>query len=332
VEKIVQAARRARDLVRQLLAFSRKQVLELEPVDLNKILTEFEKLLRRTIREDVAVEIIPAPSLPPVKADVGQLEQVIMNLAVNAQDAMPDGGRLTIQTGLAKLDQAYAASHEEVTPGPHVMLCVSDTGCGMDACTSEQIFEPFFTTKAEQGGTGLGLATVYGIVKQHGGHIWVYSEPGQGATFRVYLPVSEVSTRPEKSRTIEGPTDRRGFETVLVVEDNRYVRRIAHTILERQGYSVLVAENGQEALSILEGHTGPLHLLFTDVVMPEMNGRALFDRITSRFPGIKVLYMSGYTNEVIAQRGVLDEGINFIQKPFSVQALVDKVRTVLDED
>jgi len=329
VTAMLEAGRRARDLVRQLLAFSRKQVLAVKPVNLNAILTRFEPLLRRTIREDVAIIVQPASNLPLVRADTGQLEQVLMNLAVNAQDAMEDGGTLTIETAAVDLDERYASAHESVTPGEYVLLAVSDTGRGMDEPTRDQVFEPFFTTKENEKGTGLGLATVYGIVKQHGGSIRVYSEPGRGATFKVYLPVCEGthSPAPPDEADRENP---RGAETVLLAEDNEGVRKLTRTILARQGYHVLMAESGRSALALLAQYEGPVHLLLTDVVMPDMNGRELYDRVSRQYPQIKVLFMSGYTDNVIAHRGVIDEGVHFIQKPFSVGGLAAKLREVLD--
>ena len=329
VGEILKAGFRARDLVRQLLAFSRKQTLEYRPVDLNIALSGFEKLLRRTIREDIEIEIIPSPDIHTVMADIGQIEQVIMNLAVNAQDAMPKGGRLTIETATADLDELYAASHHGVKPGAYIMLAISDTGCGMDDETREHIFEPFFSTKGELG-TGMGLATVYGIVKQQGGNIWVYSEPGKGSTFKIYLPVSgeeHVEEEPGESTS----ADLGGSETILLVEDEEQVRDLAHAILKQQGYTVLVAEDGPEALTVLAAHNDPVDLLLTDVVMPGMNGRFLFAKVSEQQPGIKVLYMSGYTDDTIAHHGVLHKGAAFIQKPFNVQALAAKVREVLDQ-
>ncbi len=328
---IVTAGKRARDLVRQLLAFGRKQTLKVEPVDLNGLLKHFHRLLRRTIREDIVIHMDLDRTLPPIQGDAGQLEQVVMNLAVNAQDAMPDGGELTIETSAAVLDEAYAAHHEGVTPGPYVMLAVSDTGCGMDAETREHIFEPFFTTKEKHKGTGLGLATIYGIVKQHAGHIWIYSEPGAGSTFKVYLPMAggKVFAEAEAPKPIPA-TDPDGTETILVVEDNQQVRELTITILQREGYRVLSAHSGESALIELNRHEGPVHLLLTDVVMPDMNGRELFDKISSTHPHMKVLYMSGYTDNVIAHSGVLDADIGFIQKPFTVTGLAAKVREVLD--
>ncbi len=329
LEEIVSAGERARDLVRQLLAFSRKQVLEFKPVDLNGVLSKFEQLLRRTIREDIVIDLVLAPSIPQIIGDSGQLEQVIMNLAVNAQDAMPDGGKLTIETMTAELDADYAASKQSVEPGKYVMLGISDTGTGIKKGAIDHIFEPFFSTKAKEEGTGLGLSTVYGIVKQHGGNIWVYSEPGKGATFKAYFPVSLAEGKPLDMEDVE-VTNLHGQETILLVEDNEQVRILILKILERLGYKILVAQDGASALTILENHDGPVELLLTDVIMPKMNGRELFDRVSSSDPGIKVLFMSGYTDNVIARHGIDDEGLNFIQKPFAVQALASKVRNVLD--
>ncbi|MBW1780340.1 MAG: response regulator [Deltaproteobacteria bacterium] len=327
-DQILQAGLRARDLVQQLLAFSRKQTLAYETVDINQTIDGFMKLLRRTIREDIEIKAFLGTDVQPVKADIGQIEQVIINLSVNAQDAMPDGGRLTLETSVIELDQAYAAVHPDAQPGEYVMLAVSDTGHGMDEETQAHVFEPFFSTKGDQG-TGLGLATVYGIVKQHGGNIWLYSEPGKGTTFKIYLPVSEEAKAPKK--TIEMPEIVLcGSETILLAEDNKMVSEVTHELLRRLGYPVLTAENGARALEILDRHDGPIDLLLTDVVMPEMNGRDLFERAARKRPGIQVLYMSGYTDDVIAHRGVLDEGVPFIQKPFTMDLLATKVREVLE--
>jgi len=329
VAQIVNAGERARDLVRQLLAFSRKQVLELKPIDLNHAVKGFEKLLRRTIREDVDIRFVPEKSIPHVRGDVSQLEQVIMNLMVNAQDAMPDGGVLTIETAVAHLEAGYAAALHDVVPGRFVMLAVSDTGHGMDTETQAQIFEPFFTTKESGKGTGLGLATVYGIVRQHGGGIRVYSQAGQGTTFKIYLPALETTGLLSETSPAIPSEKLRGDETILLVEDSDMVRDMAETLLRRQGYKVLVAENGTRALSVIEDHGGPVHLLLTDVVMPGMNGKDLFDLAASKYPELKVVYMSGYMDNEIVRCGVLDEGVRFIQKPFSVQALASKVREAL---
>ncbi len=329
LDQIINAGTRARDLVSQLLAFGRKQTLEYKPLDLNRPLNGLEKLLRRTIREDVHLNIVPSAIVRTVLADSGQIEQVIMNLAVNAADAMPGGGRLTIEILPFKLDEEYAATHPEVTPGDHVMLAVSDTGCGMSEDIRSQIFEPFYTTKGKAG-TGLGLATVYGIVKQHGGHIWVYSEPGKGTTFKIYLPAAESSGVENERVEAESP-DFRGVETILLAEDDPQVREIANDILTRQGYAVLSAENGTEALELLSSHDGVIDLLLTDVVMPEMNGKELYVKVLEKHPEMRVLYMSGYTDNVIAHHGVLDEGVEFIQKPFTIQALAEKVRNVVEK-
>jgi len=330
-QEIVQAGTRARNLVRQLLAFSRKQTLEYTPVDVNASLERFYKLLRRTIREDIDIRMKADSPVGTIQADIGQIEQVVMNLAVNAQDAMPDGGTLTIETSEVNVDKNYVSTHKEVEPGPYVLLAISDTGEGMDEEIRDHVFEPFYTTKALGKGTGLGLATVYGIIKQHGGHIWVYSEPGQGTTFKIYLPVSnESKAGKEEQVKITSQAHLRGTETILLVEDDKKVRTLAQSILKEQGYNVLIAENATEALSLLQDITEPVDLLLTDVVMPGMSGKDLFDHVSKHDPDIKVLYMSGYTDEVISHRGVIDEGINFIQKPFNVKMMAAKVREILD--
>ncbi len=333
LREIVNASKRARDLVRQLLAFSRKQALQYKNFDMNRLLCDFEKLLRRTIREDVAIHMNLAESLPLIKGDVGQLEQVVMNLVVNAQDAMPDGGQLTLETARVELDESYSAEHKGAAPGPYVMLIISDTGSGMDSDTREHLFEPFFTTKEKDRGTGLGLATVYGIVKQHGGNIWVYSEPGFGTVFKIYLPVSTDSPNSHESASkAPSKSDLNGSETILLVEDDHQVRKLTLAVLKQQGYRVLAAENGKEGLAMLDQHNGPVHLLLTDVIMPEMNGKRLFERISQTYSDVRVLYMSGYTDNVIAHHGVIDPGVHFIQKPFNVKDLAAKVREVLDQE
>lgn len=327
---IIQAGIRARDLIQQLLAFGRKQTLVMETVDLNEVASGFAKLLRRTIREDIAIQMVTSPGLPAVRVDTGQIEQVIMNLVVNAQDALPEGGKITIETAVVELDQEYAASHAGVTPGRYVVMTVADTGFGMESEVREQIFTPFFTTKEKGKGTGLGLATTYGIVKQHGGHIWVYSEPGQGTTFKIYLPAAESAPEPKVSEPAASPAIASGSETVMVVEDNDMVRQLTVDVLSRRGYVVLEASGGEECLQKLGELSAPLDLLITDVVMPEMNGKMLYKQAAQLIPGLKVLYMSGYTENVIASRGVLDEGVNFIQKPFAPTSLAAKVREVLE--
>nr|WP_321403273.1 PAS domain S-box protein [uncultured Desulfobacter sp.] len=326
--EIANAGVRARDMVRQLLAFSRKQVIELKPIDINLVVQGIEKLLLRTIPEDIKFKKNLSGKILPVLADIGQIEQILMNLTVNSADAMPDGGLLLIETGLSHLDEVYAGNHPDVRPGLYVMLSVSDTGSGMDKDTLEHIFEPFFSTKGEQG-TGLGLATVYGIVKQHNGNIWMYSEPGVGTTCKIYLPIAKEMPEEKKpgQKTKESQT---GKETILLVEDNELVRHLGRIILERWGYTVLEAENGNDALDIMASCDDVIHLLLTDVVMPGMDGKALYEKAVQKYQGLKVLYMSGYTDDIIAHRGVLSEGIQLVQKPFSVNGLAAKVREVLD--
>jgi len=330
IDEIQKAAEKAAGLTRQLLAFSRRQVLEVKVVDLNTALKDLDKMLRRMIREDVGLEMHLTEDLGSVKVDPGQIEQVVINLAVNARDAMPSGGKLTIETANVELDKEYARRHVAVTPGRYVMLSVSDTGVGMAKEVQEKIFEPFFTTKEKGMGTGLGLSTVYGIVKQSGGNIWVYSEPGQGTTFKIYLPrVNEpVEEIGKKALIEEVPT---GNETILVVEDDEEVRKLAVRILEKQGYRVFMAKQGNDALSLCEKHDEPIHLIVTDVVMPGMSGRKLAERLKETHPEMKVLYMSGYTDNAIVHHGVLEPGIQFLQKPFTVESLSRKVREVLDK-
>lgn len=329
IEEISRAADRAADLTRQLLAFSRKQMLRSQVLDPNALIGEIQKMLRRLIGEDIELITRLAPDLGAVRADPGQLEQVIMNLAVNARDAMPTGGRLLIETRNVELGEDDARRLAPLQPGPHVVLIISDTGAGMDESTRERIFEPFFTTKEKGKGTGLGLSTVYGIVQQSGGHIWVYSEPGQGTTFKIYLP--RVDARPEAA---PAPSDadgaHNGREVVLLVEDEDAVRSLARRILEKRGYTVLTARTGPEALRIAERHDGPIHLILTDVVMPEMSGRELAERIAPTRPDARTLFMSGYTEDDVLRRGVLNEGAAFLEKPFTPSALAQKVREVLD--
>jgi PAS domain S-box-containing protein len=325
------AGNRAAALTRQLLAFSRKQVLQPQVLDLNKIVSGMEAMLRRLLGEDMSLEVALAMGLGKVLADPGQLEQVVMNLAVNARDAMPSGGRLTIETADAACDQACADQHPEVASGPHVKLSVTDTGCGMDERTRARLFEPFFTTKEVGKGTGLGLATAYGIVQQSGGAIQVRSEPGKGTTFTVLLP-RELTAKESVTRAITLTTRAVRAETVLVVEDENALRTLVERVLCRAGYIVLSAANGVEALRVFEQHKGSLHLLLTDVVMPEMNGRELADQLVLQSPNLKVLYMSGYTDEAIVQRGALAPGTHFISKPFNPAQLTRMVRKVLDNE
>src|SRR5207249_44095 len=310
VEQIKRAGRRAATLTRQLLAFSRRQVLQLRVLDLNAVVTNFEAMLQPLIGEDILLEAVLQPGLGLVKVDPGQIEQIILNLTVNARDAMPEGGKLTIETANVRLDESYARRHVSVRPGPYVMLAISDTGCGMDAETQARIFEPFFTTKEHGKGTGLGLSTVYGIVKQSGGNIWVYSEPGTGTSFKVYLPrVEEELTQVETRVPI--PEKTQGSETILLVEDEETIRSLMRSILQGQGYTVLEAGHGPEALQISENHAGPIHLMLTDVIMPQMSARDFTQKMWKLRPHLKVLFASGYSDDAIVHHGVLEEGTNF---------------------
>lgn len=328
IERIENAAGRAAALVRQLLAFSRKQVLQPKTLDLNAIVVNLDKLLRRLIDDHIEMITKVHDNLGKVKADPAQIEQVIMNLVVNARDAMLQGGRLILETSNVDLDFTYALEHTSVKPGPYVMLAVSDTGIGMDEETVAHIFEPFYTTKESGRGTGLGLSTVYGIVKQSGGYIWVYSEPGKGSTFKVYLPRVEELVEAEPAKQIPF-VEQRGTETVLLVEDEEAVRDLVRTILSGQGYEVIVALDPSHAEEIARQFPAEIHLLLTDVVMPGTSGRELASRIVDLRPGIRVLYMSGYTENVITSGGMLEEGLAFLQKPFSPAVLVQKIREVL---
>lgn len=329
LEQIYQAGIRARELTRQLLAFGRKQILETKVVDINNVVTGFEKLMRRLIGEDIQLKLTLTSDPLPVQADTTQLEQVLMNLAVNARDAMGGGGTLAIETAFVDSDLIHEEAPPENAPAGYAMVGFSDTGSGMDQETLSRIFEPFFTTKGKDKGTGLGLATSYGIIRQHGGTIWGYSEPGQGSIFKIYLPISQ---EPDTLRKPVSPMPENlyGSETILLVEDNEMVRDLARIILQNQGYKVLAAENGDAALALMERHAGLIHLLLTDVVMPGMSVKDMLEQLSGRFPQIRVLYMSGYTNDFIAHRGLLDAGVFFIQKPLSVKALAAKVREVLD--
>jgi PAS domain S-box-containing protein len=329
VEEIKKAGERAASLTRQLLAFSRKQVLQPKVLDLNAVVSDMEKMLRRLIGEDIELRTVLASELGSVKADPGQIEQVIMNLAVNARDAMPNGGNLIIETENVYLNEGYATSHVAVNPGAYVMLAVSDTGEGMSEETQSRIFEPFFTTKEVGKGTGLGLSTVYGIVKQSGGNIWVYSEVSKGTSFKIYLPrVDDAAQVYKRNHDVEAFLY--GTETILLAEDDKLVRRLVRAVLEGYGYRVLEAEDGSAALSVSEQREEMVHLLLTDVVMPRMSGRELADRLAQSRPETKVLYMSGYTDESIVHHGVLDIETPFIQKPFEAEALARKIRDLLD--
>ncbi len=329
IDEILKAGDRASALVRRLLAFTRRQSMEPQILDLNSVIKGTEKMLRRLIGEDIEVETVLPADLGTVRSDPAQLEQVLINLSVNARDAMPNGGKLLIETGNVELDESYAQIHAAVTPGLYVMLAVSDTGLGMDAHTRAHMFEPFFTTKEKGKGTGLGLATVYGIIKQSGGNIWVYSEPGMGTTFKIYLPrvVAAVEAPPPMLIRTSQP---HGSETILLVEDEDGIRSLVLGILRGRGYTVLEAGRPMEALEISKKFEGHIHLLFTDVVMPQMSGREVAAKISAARPHTKVLYMSGYTDHAIAHHGVLNPGVPFLQKPFTPDALTQKVREVLD--
>jgi PAS domain S-box-containing protein len=330
LREIRKAGDRAASLTRQLLAFSRKQLLQPVVLDLNHLISEMEKMLRRLIHEDIGLKLLLDPALGQVKADPGQIEQVIMNLVINARDAMPTGGHLTIETKNIGLDQEYARKHVDVQPGEYAMLAVADTGCGMDEVTMSRIFEPFFTTKEVGKGTGLGLATVHGIVKQSGGTVEVYSEVGLGTTFKIYLPriMEQVSSHTPVPAHSLMP---RGTETILLAEDEEEVRVTIRLALESQGYTVLIARNGEEALQIFQKHRGPIHLLVSDLVMPKMSGHQLAERLVSLQPNIKILYISGYADDTIVRHGVLETDTAFVQKPFSLTILARKVREVLDQ-
>ena len=331
LEEIKKAGERAANLTRQLLAFGRKQILQPLPMNLNDVVTDMNKMLRRLIGEDVALTAKLDPSLNRIQADPGQIEQVLVNLVVNARDAMPQGGNLMIETGGVELDQEYASKHVGVVPGKYVVLAVSDTGTGMSEETRERIFDPFFTTKEKGKGTGLGLSTVYGIVKQSGGNIWVYSEEGHGTTFKVYLPQLKNTSQQAEAPAAEAAIPN-GSETILLLEDEDVVRGLARQILEHAGYNVVAASRGEEALRFCNEKSQQVDLLLTDVVMPETSGKEIADRLSQMRPGLRVLFMSGYTDEAIVHHGVLDSNVEFIQKPFTPAALAKKVREVLDSE
>ncbi len=331
LERIEDASERAGGLVRQLLAFSRRQVLQPKVLDLNAIVEGLDKLLRRLMDEAIEMKTVVGKDLGRIKADPGQIEQVIMNLVVNARDAMPEGGRLTVETENVELDSAYARDHVTVRPGRYVMLAVTDTGMGMSPDTIAHIFEPFYTTKESGRGTGLGLSTVYGIVKQSGGYIWVYSEPGHGTTFKVYLPRVEDAVESLPAEKIDGvDRNRAGTETILLVEDEPQLRELTASVLVARGYSVVEAKNSDEAEQLANKYGAKIQLLLTDVIMPGISGRELAKKLLVRQPSLRVLYMSGYTYNVIAQGGTLERGVAFLQKPFTPRVLVEKVREVLD--
>jgi nitrogen-specific signal transduction histidine kinase/CheY-like chemotaxis protein len=329
IQQIGQAGTRAKSLTSQLLAFSRNQILQPVILDLNDIIDSTNLMLRRLIPEDIDLVIIAQPGLGLIYADPGQIQQILMNLIVNARDAMPQGGKLTIETANVDHDKGYVQSHPVVKVGSYAMLAISDNGVGMDETTKAHLFEPFFTTKGKGKGTGLGLSTVYGIVKQSNGFIWVYSEPGKGATFKIYFPrvegnVSKLIEQTESEERI------RGVETVLITEDESSVRNLVARILRERGYTVLEASNGQNALDIAREYTGEIHLAITDIIMPGMNGRDLGSRLETMRPDLKVLYVSGYTDNAIVHHGILDSGVAFLQKPFTVGDLTRKVREMLN--
>ena len=329
LEQILKATQSASGLTSQLLLFSRSQAVDPKVLSLSALLSEVEKMLRRLIGEDIELTILPGADLGQVKADPGQLEQVVMNLCLNARDAMRDGGRLRIETANAELDAAFAARHKPMAAGRYVMLAVSDTGSGIAKDTQSKIFEPFFTTKERGKGTGLGLAIVYGIVKQAGGYVWVYSEMGRGTTFKIYLPrIDEPAVAPAVEET---PMPSKGWETILLVEDDASLRGLACELLEEHGYRVIEATGPDQAIEIAQRNPETIHLLVTDVVMPGMNGRALAETLVAARPTLRVLYMSGYTDDVIAHSGVLAPGVLLLEKPFTVLALLGRVRLALGE-
>lgn len=329
VQEIRVAVDRASALTKQLVTFSRRQVLQPRPLDLNTAVKSMEDMFRRLISEEIELVTLLDPNIGLVRADKGQVDQILLNLVVNARDAMKQGGKLTIETASVNLDATYAGRHMDVTAGPYVMLAVSDTGCGMDDDTRSHMFEPFFTTKERDKGTGLGLSTVFGIVKQSNGHIWVYSEPGQGTTLKIYLP----QIQEESESLVEDQVPVKGLggtETVFLVEDDEGVRRAVREILRKSGYRILEARDPGEALLVAEQHTGLIHLMLTDVVMPRMSGPELAERLNPWHPEMKILYVSGYADDAIVHHGVMDSGVAFLQKPFALEELLKKVRQVLD--
>ena len=327
-EQIYRAGIRARDMVQQLLAFSRKQALEIKTIDINQVLSDFESLLARILRDDIQLELTLSDEAPHIQADAGQIEQVVMNLAINSQDAMQDGGIISIEVDTIELDENDIKVQQLPSSGTYARLTFSDTGCGMDEETIDKIFDPFFTTKSRGKGTGLGLATVYGIVKQHNGNIRVYSEPGKGTVFRVYFPCTQFHSKAISQNEVDIQT-LYGTERILIAEDNDVVRQLAESILQKYGYHTMAVSGGAECEKVLsQGHVFDLFL--TDVILQDTNGKELYRHVKACCPGIKVIYMSGYTGDIIGQHGVLEEGISFIQKPFSYRDLLQKVRQRLD--
>jgi two-component system cell cycle sensor histidine kinase/response regulator CckA len=328
IKQIHQAGQRAANLTSQLLAFSRKQILQAVTLDLNSVISQMSTMLRRLIREDIEFEFLAHPDLQPIHADPVQIQQMIMNLAVNARDAMPTGGKLTIETANVDFDETYIREHPVAKPGKYTMMAISDNGVGMEEDTKEHLFEPFYTTKERGKGTGLGLATVYGVVKQSNGFIWVYSEPGKGTTFKIYFPGKEGGIKSATAQRTESGF--RGTETILMVEDETAVRTLACRILKDRGYKVLEAMEGTEALRLAKEYSGEIHMVITDVIMPGSGGARLVAGLEAERPGIKALYISGYTDNAIVHHGILDSNVAFLQKPFTVEGLARKVRDVLD--
>ena len=329
VEMIRSAGSSAADLVRQLLAFSRQQMVQPLVLDVRKIIEQSQAMLQRIIGEDIEIKVFVEDSVGSITADPGQIEQVLLNLAANARDAMPKGGRLTLRASNVDLDESDKKKHDPVVPGQYVMLAIEDSGCGMDLQTQARIFDPFFTTKELGKGTGLGLATVYGIVKQTGGYIWVYSEVGRGTIFKVYLPRTDKAAQPAERGQTE-MQEMRGWETILLAEDSECLREMAQEYLESLGYTVIAAVTGEKALQSAKSFDGPIHLLLTDVVMPGMSGPELANRLASLRPGMKIIFTSGYTDDAIARQGLLDPNVVFIQKPYRPRALAKKIRQVLN--
>ena len=330
---IRKAAERAKEVAQGLLAFSRKQLLELKNVDLGDTIRRFEHMLRRTIRENIEIDVKISPDLCLVKADPGQIEQVLLNLSINAQDAMPEGGHLSIEAQNITLDLSDTSGQQEIRPGPYALLAVRDSGVGIDEGDFKHIFEPFYTTKEPGRGTGLGLSTAYGIVKQHGGFISVSSKKERGSTFKVFLP----QIAPKRGERIEDDLHLsvdivRGQETVLVAEDNEMVRSLTYDMLSQLGYKVLAAENPERCIDLVKNHHGVIHLLLTDIIMPKMNGKELYDVLHHLQPGLKVIFMSGYASNVISHQNILEQGTNFIQKPFSLHKLSEIIRRALDSE
>jgi len=330
VKEIVSAGNRAAALTSQLLAFSRRQILEPKVLVLNDVVRNMEKMLRRLIGEDIEFITVLEPELDRTKVDPGQIEQILLNLAVNSRDAMPEGGTLIFETRNTELDRFYADEHAEVTAGPYIMISVSDNGCGMDAEMRDHIFEPFFTTKDKDKGTGLGLSTVFGIIKQSGGHVAVYSEPGQGTTFKIYLPRVEAAAHVQDDASDEA-LRRDCDERILLVEDQDQVRDVVGEMLESYGYEVLRASSGEEALRICSTEAGPIHLLLTDLVMPGMSGREVSEHLAALRPDTKCLFMSGYTDDAVVKNKVLESGTPFIHKPFTAAVLQRTIRKLLDD-